>query len=53
MFLTKVALLVSYLRFSRPGKLRVSVYVVIFVVCGWFAGSFFTTVFECYPVQNY
>jgi len=41
MFLTKVALLVSYLRFSQP------------VISGWFLGASFATIFECHPVQNY
>jgi len=53
MFLTKVALLVSYLRFSQPGKFRTSVYIVIFVISGWFLGASFATIFECHPVQNY
>jgi hypothetical protein len=53
MFLTKVALLFSYLRFSRPGKFRWSVYAAIVVVSGWFVGSTVTTIFECVPVQNF
>ncbi|KIW00182.1 uncharacterized protein PV09_08223 [Verruconis gallopava] len=53
MFLTKVALLVSYLRFSRPGKFRLSVYAAIVVVTSWFIGSMITTIFECIPVQNF
>ena len=53
MFLTKIALLVSYLRFCRPGKFRISVYAVIVVVTGWFLGSMITTIFACWPVQNF
>ena len=53
MFLTKIALLVSYLRFCRPGKFRISVYAAIVVVTGWFLGSMITTIFACWPVQNF
>jgi hypothetical protein len=53
MFLTKAALLVSYLRFCRPGKFRISVYVAIVIVCGWAIGAFVTTLFECFPIQYY
>lgn len=53
MFLTKIALLVSYLRFCRPGKFRWSVHAAIVVVTGWFLGSMITTIFACWPVQNF
>jgi hypothetical protein len=53
MFLTKLALLVSYLRFSRPGKFRLGVFAAIIVITGWFLGSMITTIFACVPVQNF
>ena len=50
--LSKVAILIFYLRLNPARKFRIAVYTLLFIVWGWMTAIVLATIFQCQPINK-